>query len=195
MNASRWPSFWSGDSDVPVGRMLAAGAMVWGVYSVLQLFVNGIVLDETVGFWDRDTLITWTSNIQGWKSHSLFEFSNQMQSIEIYTPIRDVTGAFVGVNHESIFYDPEALSEPVRIVRNLHKINEYSDADQTPYTFIECVQTIFSVNGRNAPLTPGTVIEYEMPDMYGRPWDAIWRKYFEQGMSRPNVDADLFDFE
>jgi hypothetical protein len=32
-------------------------------------------------------------------------------------------------------------------------------------------------------VSPGETIEYEVPDMYGRPWDAIWRKYFEQGMS------------
>jgi len=150
---------------------------------------------ETIGFWDGDVLITWTSNVQGWKAHSLFEFSNEMQSIEIYTPIRGAAGAFVGINHESILYDPEALVEPVRIVRNLHKINNYRDADQTPYTFIECTQTIFPVEGHSVPLTPGAVIEYEMPDMYGRPWAAIWRKYFEQGMSGPGDDEDLFDFQ
>ena len=76
---------------------------------------------ETVGFWDNDALITWTSNIQGWTVHGMFEFSNQMQTIEIYTPNRDASGAFTGLNHEAIFYDPEALVEPVRIVRNLVK--------------------------------------------------------------------------
>ena len=150
---------------------------------------------ETIGFWDGDALITWTSNIQAWKSHSMFEHSNSLQSIEIYTPIRDDAGTFVGLNHETILYDDEALVEPVRIVRNLHKINEFTDPDQTPYTFIECVQTIFSVDGVNSPLAPGAVIEYEMPDMYGRPWATIWERYFEQGMSKPNSDEDLFNFE
>ena len=37
---------------------------------------------ETIGFWDEDTLITWTSNIQGWMVHGAFEFSNKMQTIE-----------------------------------------------------------------------------------------------------------------
>ena len=150
---------------------------------------------ETVGFWDGDVLITWTSNIQGWKSHSLFEFSSHMQSIEIYTPIRDKAGAFVGLNHESIFYDSEALAEPVRIVRNLHKINKFTDEKETPLAFIECIPTIFSVKGENASISPGAVIEYEQPDMYGRPWDAIWRKYFEQGMKRPDEEEDLFNFK
>ena len=150
---------------------------------------------ETIGFWDGDVLITWTSNIQAWKSHSMFEHSGRLQSIEIYTPIREEDGTFVGLNHETILYDDEALVEPVRIVRNLHKINNFTDPDQTPYTFIECVQTIFSIDGINSPLTPGAVIEYEVPDMYGRPWATIWERYFEQGMSRPDPDEDLFSFE
>jgi len=150
---------------------------------------------ETIGFWDGEALITWTSNVQGWKSHSQFEFSNKMQSVEIYTAIRDKAGKFVGVNHEAIFYDPDALLQPVRIVRNLHKIHEFTDQDETPTVFIECVQTIFSVNGANAPLTPGKVIQYEMPDMYNRPWNAIWRKYFEQGMSKKDAGDDIFKFD
>jgi hypothetical protein len=150
---------------------------------------------ETIGFWDGDVLITWTSNVQGWKSHSQFEHSDKLQSIEIYTPIRTDAGEFIGLNHETILYDEEALAEPVRIVRNFHKINEFSDPDQTPYVFIECVQTIFSVEGHNTPLTPGAVIELEMPDMYGRPWDAIWHRYFEQGMTRPDPLDDIFNFE
>ena len=32
---------------------------------------------ETIGFWDGEALITWTSNIQGWISHGGFEFSNR----------------------------------------------------------------------------------------------------------------------
>ena len=150
---------------------------------------------ETIGFWDGDVLITWTSNIQAWKSHSLFEFSGKLQSVEIYTPIRGDGGAFVGLNHETVLYDDESLVEPIRIVRNLHKINDYTDADETPYPFIECVQTIFSINGVNSPVSPGDVIEYEIPDMYGRPWDQMWQKYFEQGMSRPDPQEDLFNFE
>jgi hypothetical protein len=149
---------------------------------------------ETIGFWDKDVLITWTSNIQGWKSHAQFEHSNKMQSIEIYTPIRE-NGQFIGLNHETILYDEEALAEPVRIVRNLHKINKFTDDNQVPYAFIECVQTIFNIDGVNTPLTPGTKVEYEMPDMYGRPWAKVWIENFEQGMTRPEeTSEDLFDF-
>jgi hypothetical protein len=146
---------------------------------------------ETIGFWDQDTLITWTSNIQGWTVHGAFEFSNQMQTIEIYSPNRDAQGRFLGLNHEAIFYDPEALTQPIRIVRNLVKGGGFDKG--APYIFIECVQTIFPQGGRPIPKSPGDVIPFEVPDMYGRPWAQIWEKYFEQGMKRPKK-TDPFDF-
>lgn len=150
---------------------------------------------ETVGFWDGDVLITWTSNIQGWKAHSAFEFSNQMQTIEIYTPNRDEAGNFTGLNHEAIFYDPEALVEPVRIVRNLNKLNDFDAADATPFSPIECVPSIYSINGRATPVNPGSTIEFKVPDIYGRPWAQIWDEHFEQDMDKGEADADIFSFE
>ena len=48
-----------------------------------------------------------------------------MQTIEIYSPNRDATGKFLGLNHEAIFYDPDALVEPIRIVRNFDKQATY----------------------------------------------------------------------
>jgi hypothetical protein len=146
---------------------------------------------ETIGFWDQDTLITWTSNIQGWKVHAAPEHSSKLQTIEIYTPNRDETGKFLGLNHEAIFYDPEALVEPVRIVRNFQRTSGFEEGD--PYVFIECVQTIFPIKGTATPVAPGAVIEYEVPDMYGRPWAHIWEKYWEQGMEKPDAE-DIFDF-
>ncbi|HZF30727.1 MAG TPA: hypothetical protein VE907_16545 [Gammaproteobacteria bacterium] len=147
---------------------------------------------ETIGFWDKDTLITWTSNIQGWMVHGAFEYSNKMQTIEIYTPNRDASGKFLGLNHEAVFYDPEALVEPVRIIRNYVKIGDFDTGD--PYVFIDCVQTIFPIGGKASPVTPGTEIQYEVPDIYGRPWAHIWEKYFEQGMEKPEAE-DIFSFK
>jgi hypothetical protein len=147
---------------------------------------------ETIGFWDGDVLITWTSNIQGWKVHGNFEFSNKLQTIEIYTPNRDAAGNVIGLNHEGIFYDPEALVEPIRMVRNIEKAGDIGDGD--PYIFIECVPTIFPLEGRATPVSPGSVIEYKIPDMYGRPWADIWEEYHEQGMQRPEGE-DIFSFE
>ena len=147
---------------------------------------------ETIGFWDEDTLITWTSNIQGWAVHAAFEFSNSLQTIEIYTPLYGDDGEYLGLNHEAIFYDPEALVEPVRIVRDLPYQGTFRES--VPYVFVECVQTIFPVEGLATPVQPGDVIEYQIPDMYDRPWAKHWEDYFEQDMQRPE-EEDIFSFE
>ena len=102
---------------------------------------------ETIGFWDDDTLITWTSNIQGWTTHAAFEHSGKMQSIEIYTPLRDGEGEFVGLSHETILYDPEALVEPVRILPRHREAGRLRDARSIRIVFTECVQTIYSGQG------------------------------------------------
>jgi hypothetical protein len=147
---------------------------------------------ETIGFWDRDTLITWTSNIQGWTSHGLFEFSNKLQTIEIYSPNRDAAGKFMGLHHETVFYDADALVEPVRIVRDFRRQSDFDEGE--PYVFPQCLQTIYPIKGHATPVAPPNVIEYEVPDMYGRPWAQIWEKYFEQGMQKPEKD-DFFKFD
>ena len=148
---------------------------------------------ETIGFWDGDVLVTWTSNIQGWTSHGLPEFSSKLQTIEVYAPNRDANGTFLGLNHETIFYDPEALVEPVRIVRDFVKTSGFEEGD--PYVFPQCIQTIFPIDGLATPVAPGRTFEFEVPDMYGRPWAQIWEKYWEQGMQRPSVEEDIFSFE
>jgi hypothetical protein len=147
---------------------------------------------ETIGFWDGDVLITWTSNIQGWKVHGNPEFSSKLQTIEIYTPNRDAAGKVIGFNQEGIFYDPEALVEPIRIVRNLDRISGLEEGD--PFQFIECVPQMFTIEGRATPVSPGAVIEYRVPDMYGRPWAENWREHHEQGMQPPEAE-DIFKFD
>jgi hypothetical protein len=108
---------------------------------------------DTIGFWDGDALITWTSKIQGLEGARQPEFSGKLQTIEIYTPHRDSAGKFIGLNHEGIFYDPEALVEPIRMTRMLERISGFEKARRT--TFIECVQTIFPINGRATPVVAG----------------------------------------
>ncbi len=39
---------WDGGEEVSIGRLLAAGAVLCLLYSVLQIFLNGVVYDETV---------------------------------------------------------------------------------------------------------------------------------------------------
>lgn len=147
---------------------------------------------DTIGFWDGDALITWTSNIQGWKVHGNPEFSGKLQTIEIYTPRRDSTGKFIGLDHEGIFYDPEALVEPIRMTRTLERISGFETG--APYEFIECIQTIYPINGRATPVVAGRVIEYKVPNLFDRPWARLWEEYFEQGMQRPK-EPELLKFD
>ena len=101
---------------------------------------------ETIGFWDSDTLITWTSNIQGWKTHAAFELSNKMQTIEIYTPNRDANGKFLGLNHEAILLRPGSARRA-----GPHRAQPRQDQrlrEGDPYAFIECMQTIYPSTAR-----------------------------------------------
>lgn len=146
---------------------------------------------EAIGFWDGDALISWTSNIQGWVYHSGFEFSNQLQVIEIYTPREDEAGQFVGLTHEAILYDPEAFVEPLRIVRELERTGALNEGD--PYVFVECNPTIYPIDGYQQNVSPGQVFEYRQPEWFGRPWSQIWERHHEEGMEPPQEEA-LFGF-
>ena len=146
---------------------------------------------DTIGFWDGDALITWTSNVQGWKVHGNFEFSNQLQTIEIYTPRRDTAGKFIGLDHEGVFYDPEAFVEPVRMTRTLERASGFEEGP--PFDFIECVQTIYPIDGKATPVVAGRTIPFKVPEMYSRPWAKIWEENFEKGMKRP-AEKELITF-
>ena len=146
---------------------------------------------ESVAFWDGDTLVTWTSNVIPWVTHGVFEFSRQMQTVEIFSPRRDPAGKLAGIEHEIVFYDAEALAQPLRLIQVHIKTGEIGEVD--PFIYARCIETIFPVDGRPKPLSPGTTIEYTVPDMYGRPWAQIWERYFEQGMKRPDAES-IFDF-
>jgi len=145
---------------------------------------------DTIGFWDGDALITWSSSIQGWKVHGNFEFSNKLQTVEIYTPHRDKDGKFVGLDHEGVFYDPEALVEPIRMTRTLERVSGFEAGD--PFTFIECLQTIYPINGKATPVVSGKEIQIKVPDWYGRPWAQNWEE-LEKGMTKPK-EKELITF-
>lgn len=147
---------------------------------------------ETIGFWDGDALITWTSNVQGWINHGGFEFSNRLQSIEIYTSHTGDAGELVGIRHEIVLYDELALAEPVRIVHYLDKQSELNEGD--PFLIMECFPQIFPIDGIATPVAPGQTFEYTQPNIFDRPWAQIWERYHEQGMQRPEED-DVFTFE
>ncbi|MFO7325410.1 MAG: hypothetical protein DIU62_006820 [Pseudomonadota bacterium] len=152
---------------------------------------------DTIGFWDGDVLVTWTSNVQPWTVHGSFEFSGKMQTVEIYTPWRDEAGHIAGLHHEAVFYDPEALVEPIRIVRRHLKFTERLVAPPPPeahFHYVECIPTLLPVEGRQKPVSAGEVVSYEMPDLFERPWARLWEEHFEQHMQRPS-GGDLFSLE
>jgi hypothetical protein len=145
---------------------------------------------DTIGFWDGDALITWTSNIQAWISHGGFEYSNKLQSIEVYTPRKDAAGKLVGLKHEVVLYDDEAFVDPVRIVHTLTRQHDLNEGE--PFPIMECIPQSFPVDGHTTPMTPGQTFEYRVPDIFGRPWAQIWERYHEEGMERPREQTGRF---
>jgi hypothetical protein len=146
---------------------------------------------ESVAFWDGDRLVTWTSNVVPWITHGVFEHSRQMQTVEIFSPRRNPAGELAGIEHEIVFYDAEALAEPLRLIQVHIKTANLDAVD--PFIYARCIQTIFPVEGRPQPLSPGVTIDYAVPDMFGRPWAQIWEQYFEEGMERPAGES-IFEF-
>ena len=136
---------------------------------------------ETVGFWDGDTLIAWTANVQGWTlSHSMMEFSNELEVIEIIRRADDGEGLVV----EAIFYDPEAFARPLRIVTPWTRTGGIDDPERR-YSFVECrVESgiVLGPDGRPTQLTP---FDEGFVDFLGRPWAQNWEEHFEQGWERP----------
>ena len=140
---------------------------------------------ETVGFWDGDTLVTWTANVQGWTQHTLFEFSDKMETVETYQPLYDAEHHFVGLQHEAVWYDPESLVQSVRLRDRFLRRAEAGDPNAR-FTFIECLSNIRNVNGRPVQQTKG---DPNFIDYYGRPWAQDWEQWFEQGWEKPDDNA------
>jgi hypothetical protein len=137
---------------------------------------------ETIGFWDGDTLVTWTANIQAWQlSHVMFENSEKLETVETFKPARDAGGKFIGLDHEAIFYDPDAFVTPVRASFRFVWAATPDDPDRR-YNFIECLSNIFNTDGRPKQTTAA---DPRFVDYYGRPWAKNWEKYFEAGWEKP----------
>ena len=137
---------------------------------------------ETIGFWNGDTLIAWTANVQGWKlSHSMPEYSNEFEVIEVFKPSPNGNG----IISEATFYDSEAFARPLHTVHPW-TLQRPPDAAETRYTFKQCrVQStiVLGPDGRPTQLLPG---ENGYVDYYGRPWAQNREEHLEQGWERPN---------
>src|SRR5207253_5410785 len=87
---------------------------------------------ETVGFWNGNTLVAWTKNVIPWTlSHSMFEFSDQLQTIEVFTPSADGKQIIV----DSTLYDPQAFKRPFHEVTPWNRQSGIEDKDAR-YTLI-----------------------------------------------------------
>jgi hypothetical protein len=136
---------------------------------------------ETVGFWNGNTLVAWTANVQGWTlSHAMFEISNSMETIEVFRPSAD--GRTIDV--ETTFYDPEAFVRPLRQVTPWTRQRTLDDPEQR-FTFVECRVQSTIVNGADGRPTQLTPVDDGYIDYFGRPWAANWEKHFEQGWEKP----------
>jgi triacylglycerol lipase len=140
---------------------------------------------ETVAFWDGDTLVAWTANIQPWTQHTAFEFSAKMEAIERFSPVYDAQHKFIGIDHETVWYDPDTLVQPVRLVDRYARIAP-ADSPKARFTYIECLSNIRNVNGRPKQLTKG---DPDFVDYYGRPWAQNWEQWLEKGWDVPERDA------
>jgi hypothetical protein len=146
---------------------------------------------ETVGFWDGTTLVTWTAHVQAWTlSHSMFEFSGKIETVETFTPTTDANGRFE-LSHETVFYDPDAFVQPLRATYRYVRRSTTEDPNQR-YTYIECLSNLRNTNGRPTQLTNA---DPRYVDYYGRPWAVDWEKYFEVGWDKPEnkLPQDILD--
>jgi hypothetical protein len=140
---------------------------------------------ETIGFWDGTTLVTWTANIQAWQlSHAMFETSDKLQTIETFKPALDASGKFIGLDHETIFYDPDAFTVPVKATFRFRR-TATPDVPDRRYNYIECLSNIFNTDGKPKQVTNA---DPRFVDYYGRPWAKNWEKYFEVGWDKPEAE-------
>ncbi len=196
----RW---WVGVSQANRFQMIVTPWVVQTVSGIADNFLRQTMIDkkehvlqipqwygETIGFWDGDTLVTWTANVQGWILHSMFEYSNKMETVETWKP-RMENGEFAGLDHEAVFYDPEAFSVPVHVTMQFRR-NATTETEGARYMYVECLSNVKNTDGRPTQLTSA---DPRFIDYYGRPWAKVWEKYFEAGWDKPEEELpqDILD--
>jgi hypothetical protein len=114
----------------------------------------------------------------------MFENSDKLETIETFKPVFDANGNFYGLDHEAIFYDPDAFVTPVRASFRFVRAATKDDPDRR-YNFIECLSNIYNTDGRPKQVTAA---DPRFVDYYGRPWAKNWEKYLEAGWDKPEED-------
>ena len=108
---------------------------------------------------------------------------------EILTPARDASGKLIGIDWEAIYYDSEALVQPVRTLWHRNYQQSWSTAGRLTWT--ECTRPLYPIDGFATQVAPGEVIQYRVPDMTDRPWAKIWEEFFEKNMDHPKQELNL----
>jgi hypothetical protein len=192
----RW---WVGVSRGPNFQMTVTPWMVQTMSGIADNFLRQFMVGKTehvqkvkqwygesIAFWDGTTLVSWTANVQGWTlTHSLFEFSDKMETVETFKPAYDASGKFIGLDHEAVFYDPDAFVAPVHATYRFTRSATVDDQSRR-YTFIECVSNIQNTDGRPGQLTDS---DPRFVDYYNRPWAKNWEKYFEKDWDKPESEV------
>jgi hypothetical protein len=111
----------------------------------------------------------------------MFEFGNSLETIETYAPVYN-NGAFAGLQHQAVFYDPEAFVAPLHLNMRFNRVAGLDDPNRRR-THIECLSNIRNVDGRPQQTTDA---DPRFIDYYGRPWAKNWEKYFEAGWEKPD---------
>jgi hypothetical protein len=140
---------------------------------------------ETIGFWDGDKLVTWTAHIQAWTAHTQFENSDKLETVETFTPQFGPDRKVVAIDHEAVFYDPDALLRPV-VLKERYLRRADADAPDRRMRHVECLSNIRNVNGMPSQLTSENP---EFVDYYARPWAQVWERYFEKGWDKPSSES------
>jgi hypothetical protein len=136
---------------------------------------------ETVGFWNGNKLVAWTANVQGWTlSHSMFEYSSDLETIETFTPSAD--GKTITV--DTTFYDPQAFVRPLHTVTPWQLRSGLDDPDWR-FNFVECRVQSTIVNGPDGRPTETIPGEPGFIDYFGRPWAQNWEEHFEKSWNVP----------
>ena len=103
----------------------------------------------------------------------MFEFSDALETVDVFTPRFDNGGALVGLSLDTTFYNPRAFVAPVHNVMRFNRTAPLDHANRR-YTYIECLSNLRNTNGR--PIQT-TAADPRFVDYYGRPWAQDWEKY------------------
>jgi hypothetical protein len=197
----RW---WVNPSRGENFQMIVTPWMVQTISGIADNFLRQVHIDkpkhvldipqfygETIGFWDGTTLVTHTAKVQGWILHSLFEYSNKMEIVETWKP-RMENGVYAGIDHEAVFYDPDAFTVPLRATTQFQRVAT-PQTEGARFMAVACLSNIQNTNGRPTQLTNA---DPRFVDYYGRPWAQNWEKYFEAGWVKPQEalpqELDIF---